>query len=99
VIDIRRMIMSKANATELVFNFGAASILFSYKTPVIVYEAGQGAVASEQFYSTTTSKHINKYAKKHGLTLRKIDHDKFLAIVSKVLTEGNGSFRLENNPF
>jgi len=37
--------------------------------------------------------------KKHGLTLRKIDHDKFLAIVSKVLTEGNGSFRLENNPF
>jgi hypothetical protein len=91
--------MTKTNATELVFNFGAASILFSYNTPVVVYQAGEGAVASERFYSVTTSKHINKYAKKHGLNVKKIEDDKFVALVSKVLTEANGSARLQPKPF
>ena len=36
------------------------SILFSYKTPVAGYDA-QGAFRSEDYFSVTTSKHINKY--------------------------------------
>ena len=35
-------------------------ILFSYKTPVAGWDES-GAFRSEDFYSVTTSKHINKY--------------------------------------
>ena len=36
------------------------SILFSYETPVAGYD-GKGAFRTEQKFSATTSKHINKY--------------------------------------
>ena len=36
------------------------SILFSYKTPVAGWD-DEGAFRSEDFFSVTTSKHINKY--------------------------------------
>ena len=36
------------------------SILFSYKTPVAGGD-DEGAFRSEDFFSVTTSKHINKY--------------------------------------
>lgn len=36
------------------------SVLFSYKTPVAGWD-DLGAFRTEQFYSQTTSKHINKY--------------------------------------
>ena len=35
-------------------------ILFSYKTPVAGWDVS-GAFRSEDFFSVTTSKHINKY--------------------------------------
>ena len=36
------------------------SVLFSYKTPVAGYD-DQGAFRSEDWFSMTTTKHINKY--------------------------------------
>ena len=36
------------------------SILFSYETPVAGWDQ-DGSFKTEQFYSRTTSKHINKY--------------------------------------
>jgi len=47
-----------SNMSEL--EVGGKSILFSYQTPVAGYD-DQGAFRSEDFFSVTTSKHINKY--------------------------------------
>ena len=47
------------NRTELVFE--DCSIFFSYETPVAAYIRGSGYVRSENFFSVTTSKHINKW--------------------------------------
>ena len=38
-----------------------ARILFSYRTPVAAYVFGRGYVKTEQWYSTTTTRHINKW--------------------------------------
>ena len=47
-----------SNMTELTVN--GTSILFSYETPVAGYD-NQGAFRTDQHYSSTTTKHINKY--------------------------------------
>ena len=47
-----------SNMTELTIN--GTSILFSYETPVAGYD-NQGAFRTDQNYSSTTTKHINKY--------------------------------------
>jgi hypothetical protein len=47
-----------SNMSEL--EVGGKSILFSYQTPVAGYD-DDGAFRSEDFFSVTTSKHINKY--------------------------------------
>ena len=36
-------------------------VLFSYSTPVAALVPGRGWMRTEQFYSTTTSKHINRW--------------------------------------
>ncbi len=46
------------STTELTIN--GTSILFSYETPVAGYD-NQGAFRTDQHYSSTTTKHINKY--------------------------------------
>ena len=38
-----------------------ARIFFSYSTPVAAYIFGEGFVRSEEFFSVTTSRHINKW--------------------------------------
>ena len=38
-----------------------ARILFSYRTPVAAYIFGEGFVKTDQFWSVTTSRHINKW--------------------------------------
>ena len=48
-----------ANQTEV--ETANARIFFSYKTPVAAYVFGRGFVRTENFYSTTTSRHINKW--------------------------------------
>jgi|TARA_R110000824_G_scaffold80636_1_gene202844 hypothetical protein len=47
-----------SNMTEL--QVLGMSILFSYQTPVAGWD-GEGAFRTEQKFSATTSKHINKY--------------------------------------
>ena len=48
-----------ANQTEV--ETANARIFFSYKTPVAAYVFGRGFVRTENFYSNTTSRHINKW--------------------------------------
>ena len=38
-----------------------ARIFFSYSTPVAAYVFGRGYVRSQEFFSVTTSRHINKW--------------------------------------
>ena len=47
-----------SNMNEVVVD--GKSILFSYKTPVAGYD-DNGAFRTDEFFSVTTSKHINKY--------------------------------------
>jgi len=47
-----------SNMTEL--SVGGVRILFSYSTPVAGFDK-DGAFRTEDFFSTTTSRHINKY--------------------------------------
>ena len=48
-----------SNMSELVLADNLA-VLFSYETPVAGWDK-DGAFKTKQFYSKTTSKHINKY--------------------------------------
>lgn len=52
------------NQTEV--ETSQASILFSYRTPVAAYIFGEGFVKTEQYWSVTTSKHINKWGARDG---------------------------------
>ena len=47
-----------SNMTEL--NINGVSVLFSYSTPVAGWD-DKGAFRTSKHYSTTTSRHINKY--------------------------------------
>lgn len=46
-----------SNQTELTGENGVV-ILFSYSTPVAAFVPGRGGLATRQFFSRTTSKHI-----------------------------------------
>ena len=48
------------NRTLLSFDDGT-EILFSYETPVAGYSNKLGYVKTNQWYSSTTTRHINKY--------------------------------------
>ena len=48
-----------SNMTEI--ETSEARILFSYRTPVAAYIFGEGYVKTDQFWSVTTSRHINKW--------------------------------------
>ena len=50
----------KTNVTELFTNDGAV-IMFSYNTPVCAQLSGGGFVKTDEYYSRTTSKHINQW--------------------------------------
>ena len=52
------------NKTEI--ETSQARILFSYRTPVAAYIFGEGFVKTEQYWSVTTSKHINKWGARDG---------------------------------
>ena len=51
-----------SNMAEAVFD--RYTVLFSYSTPVAAYHANGGYFVTEQKFSQTTSKHINKWL--HG---------------------------------
>ena len=48
-------------ATEI--GTSRATILVSYNTPVAAFILGRGYVRTSQYYSVTTSKHINQWLK------------------------------------
>ena len=49
-----------ANQTEVSYNNGL-QVFFSYRTPVAAYVPSQGYIRTDKFWSTTTSRHINKW--------------------------------------
>ena len=49
-----------ANRNVISYNNGS-EVFFSYSTPVAGYHPDKGYLRTEQWYSQTTSKHINKY--------------------------------------
>jgi len=53
-----------SNMTEV--ETSEARILFSYRTPVAAYIYGEGYVKTDKWWSTTTSRHINKWGAKDG---------------------------------
>ena len=55
-----------ANQTEV--ETADARIFFSYRTPVAAYVFGRGFVRSEDFFSVTTSRHINKWIRTDSKT-------------------------------
>ena len=48
-----------SNMTEV--ETSKARVLFSYLTPVAAYVFGRGYVKTENWYSVTTTRHINKW--------------------------------------
>jgi len=48
------------NRTLLSFNDGT-EVFFSYSTPVAGYKPNVGYVKTKSWYSSTTTRHINKY--------------------------------------
>ena len=49
-----------ANRNVISYNDGT-EVFFSYSTPVAGYSSRLGYVKTEQWYSSTTTRHINKY--------------------------------------
>lgn len=65
-----------SNMTELTVN--GVSVLFSYDTPVAGWDH-EGAFRTDEQYSATTSKHINKYLGKGvGRTVAQVYIDTML---------------------
>lgn len=55
-----KLIPLGSNQTVLEYKSGA-QVLFSYKTPVAAYIPGEGYFRTKHYWSSTTSKHINKW--------------------------------------
>ena len=64
------------NRTLLTFDDGT-EVFFSYETPVAGYSNKLGYVKSKQWYSSTTTRHVNKYLgdKLLGDTVSEVDQD------------------------
>ena len=66
-----------ANRTLLIFNRGITEILFSYETPVAGYSNKLGYIKTDEYYSQTTTRHINKYidGKPHTVVSQSVIND------------------------
>lgn len=53
-----------SNMTEV--EIDDKTVLFSYKTPVAFHEAGIGYAKTDKYWSSTTTRHINKWLKACG---------------------------------
>ena len=60
-----------SNMTEV--ETSEARILFSYRTPVAAYIFGEGFVKTEQYWSVTTSKHINQWLE--GVNAKEVNQE------------------------
>ena len=59
-----------SNKTEVELN--NLEILVSYETPVAAISYGTGAVKTDQYFSNTTSKHVNQWLKDKGYNPSKV---------------------------
>ena len=66
-----------SNMTEL--NINGVSVLFSYSTPVAGWD-DKGAFRTSTYYSTTTTRHINKYLGGKNIG-RRVDQEYINSIV------------------
>lgn len=55
------------NQTEVSVN--GNTIFFSYSTPVAAFVPGRGCLLTDKFYSRTTSRHVNAWARSTGGTI------------------------------
>tara|TARA_Y100001937_G_scaffold19308_1_gene26620 strand:- start:998 stop:1255 length:258 start_codon:yes stop_codon:yes gene_type:complete len=76
-----------SNMTELSYGNKGVSILFSYSTPVAGWD-DKGAFRTSKHYSTTTSRHINKYLGGKDIG-RKVDQDYIQGLVGWQINRGN----------
>ncbi len=53
------------NRTVLSFDDGQ-EVFFSYETPVAGYSNSLGYVKTKQWYSSTTTRHVNRYLNEYG---------------------------------
>ena len=81
-----------SNQSELVLENGS-QILFSYETPVAVSTV-DGLFVTDQWYSSTTTKHINKWCE--GITRTIVPQANILPIA---LCQGDGIKNLINEDF
>ena len=65
------------NRTVLIFNGGTTEVFFSYETPVAGYSDKLGYVKTDKWYSSTTTRHINKYidGKNHTVVSQSVIDD------------------------
>ena len=65
------------NRTVLIFNNGTTEIFFSYETPVAGYSDKLGYLKTDKWYSSTTTRHINKYidGKNHTVVSQSVIDD------------------------
>ena len=66
------------NQNEIAFANGNI-VFFSYSTPVAAFVPGEGYIKTSVFYSTTTSKHINKWTENRATVVPQIVIDTLLA--------------------
>ena len=57
------------NQSLISYNNGT-DVLFSYETPVAGYILGEGYFITEQYYSNTTSKHVNAFINNAGTDIK-----------------------------
>lgn len=67
-----------ANQTEGTLN--GNTIFFSYNTPVAAFVPGRGCLVTEQYYSRTTSKHVNAWARNTGGTVTMVPQSEINAL-------------------
>ena len=58
-------------------------ILFSYETPVAIIKSDGSVYRTSQYFSKTTTTHINKFLT--GLDSEKIEQDKIYKYMSKII--------------
>ena len=69
-----------ANVAVILFSDGTR-VLFSYDTPVAVYEPKTGeTLKSARFFSRTTSRHVAEFVRMRGAPARIVDH----SIIEKI---------------
>lgn len=62
-----------SNKTEIIFS--DSRILVSYETPVC-FISGKIAVKTDEFFSVTTSKHINQWLSENGFNPKTVETNK-----------------------